>query len=173
MAIFRIFRIDKGGRKGVRRVFIGNLVPTILLPFFPFKKVSDNGSSVHNSHNENGINFDHDFNYSFPLFSSLLKKERIRKGEWIENIVIKSHLFLLDLFEGIRFTDSLDSFIFMILKKYIFFYPRTLRGIVAQNLKYWKLILDLFLLRHFLENKLFVAVACAMKLSTDRGQSSI
>jgi hypothetical protein len=28
-----------------------------------------------------GMNFDHDFVYSFPLFSSLLEKEGRRKGE--------------------------------------------------------------------------------------------
>ena len=32
----------------------------------------------------------------FPLFSSLLKKEGRRKGEWIAKFVIKSHAFLLD-----------------------------------------------------------------------------
>ena len=42
------------------------------------------------------MTFDHDFGYSFPLFSSLLKKEGRRKGEWIAKIVIKSNAFLLD-----------------------------------------------------------------------------
>ena len=39
------------------------------------------------------MTFDHDFGYSFPLFSSLLKKnfkKGRRKGEWIAKIVIKS-----------------------------------------------------------------------------------
>ena len=39
----------------------------------------------------------HDFSYSFPLFSSLLKKEGRRNGEWIVKIMILSHAFLLDL----------------------------------------------------------------------------
>ena len=30
---------------------------------------------------QKGMTFDHDFGYSFPLSSSLLKKERRRKGE--------------------------------------------------------------------------------------------
>ena len=42
--------------------------------------------------------FDHYFGYSFPFFSSLLKTEWRRKGEWIAKIVIKSHAFLLDKF---------------------------------------------------------------------------
>ena len=39
------------------------------------------------------LNFDHDLGYSFPLFSSLLKKGGRRKGEWISKIVIKIHAF--------------------------------------------------------------------------------
>ena len=30
---------------------------------------------------QKGMNFDHDFGYSIPLFSSLLKKDERRKGE--------------------------------------------------------------------------------------------
>ena len=45
---------------------------------------------------QNGMTFDPDFGYSFPLFSSILQKEWRRKGEWISDIVIKSHAFLLD-----------------------------------------------------------------------------
>jgi hypothetical protein len=30
---------------------------------------------------QKGMTFDHDLGYSFPLFSSLLKKEERRKGE--------------------------------------------------------------------------------------------
>ena len=45
---------------------------------------------------QKGMNFDHDFGYSLPLFSSLLKKEGRRKGDLIAKIVIKSHAFLLD-----------------------------------------------------------------------------
>ena len=43
---------------------------------------------------QKGKTFDQDFGYSFPLFYSLLKKERRRKGECIAKI--KSHDFLLD-----------------------------------------------------------------------------
>ena len=39
----------------------------------------------------------HDFSYSLPIFSSLLKKEGRSEGEWIAKIVIKSLAFLLDL----------------------------------------------------------------------------
>ena len=44
---------------------------------------------------QKGMNFDH-FSYYFPIFSSLLKKEGRRKGEWRAKIVIKSHAFQLD-----------------------------------------------------------------------------
>ena len=43
------------------------------------------------------MTIDHDFGYSLPLFSFLLKKEGRIKGEWLAKIVIKSHTFLLDL----------------------------------------------------------------------------
>ena len=39
--------------------------------------------------------FDHYFGYSFPLFSSLLKKRREEKENELAKIVIKSHAFLL------------------------------------------------------------------------------
>ena len=45
---------------------------------------------------QKGMTFDQDFGYALPFFSSLLKKEGRRKGEWIAKIVIKSHAFLLD-----------------------------------------------------------------------------
>ena len=45
---------------------------------------------------QKGMTFDHDFGYFF--FSSFLKKEERRKGEWLAKIVIKSHAFLLDPF---------------------------------------------------------------------------
>ena len=45
---------------------------------------------------QKGMIIYHDFGYSFSLFTSLLKKEGRRKGEWIAKIVIKSHAFLLD-----------------------------------------------------------------------------
>ena len=44
---------------------------------------------------QKGITFDHEFGYSFPLFSSLLKKEGRTKGELISRI--KIHAFLLTL----------------------------------------------------------------------------
>ena len=40
--------------------------------------------------------FDHDFCYSFPLFSSLLKKREEEKENLVAKLVIKSHAFLLD-----------------------------------------------------------------------------
>ena len=44
-----------------------------------------------------GTTYNYDFGYSFPLFSSLLKKKEGRKkGEWIAKIMILSHVFLLD-----------------------------------------------------------------------------
>ena len=45
---------------------------------------------------QKGMTFEHHFSYSLPLFYSLLKKDRRRKGELIPKIVIKSHAFLLD-----------------------------------------------------------------------------
>ena len=54
-------------------------------------------SAVHFKIEQKGMTFDHDYVYSFPLFSSPLKKEGRRKGERIAKIVIKSHAFLLDL----------------------------------------------------------------------------
>jgi hypothetical protein len=38
---------------------------------------------------QKGMTFDHDFSYSFPLFSSPLKKEGRREGERKAKIVIK------------------------------------------------------------------------------------
>ena len=46
---------------------------------------------------QKGMTFDHDFTYSFPLFSSLLKKEGREEENKVAKIVIKSHAFLLDL----------------------------------------------------------------------------
>ena len=46
---------------------------------------------------QKGMTFDHDFGYSFPFFSSLLKKKEEKENE-IEKIVIKGHAFLLDHF---------------------------------------------------------------------------
>ena len=51
--------------------------------------------------------FDHDFGYSFPLFSSLVKKEGRRKGEWIAKTVIKSYAFLRNLHKPILSTPLL------------------------------------------------------------------
>ena len=54
-----------------------------------------------------GMTFDHDFGYSFPLFSSLLKKEGRRKGEF-RKIVKQSHAFQpgLIFFYGIPYNNS-------------------------------------------------------------------
>ena len=49
---------------------------------------------------QKGMTFDHDFGHSFPLFTSLIKKEGRIKGECIAKIVIKSHAFLLDRIFG-------------------------------------------------------------------------
>ena len=46
---------------------------------------------------QKGITFDHDFGYSIPLFSSLLKKREEEKENELAKIVIKSHALLLDL----------------------------------------------------------------------------
>ena len=51
---------------------------------------------------QKGMTFDHDFGCFFPLFSSLLKKEGRRKGEWIAKIVIESHAFLFDPFVFVK-----------------------------------------------------------------------
>ena len=40
--------------------------------------------------------FDHDFGYSFPLFSSLLEKREEEQENELAKIVIKGHAFLLD-----------------------------------------------------------------------------
>ena len=45
------------------------------------------------------MTFDHDFGYSFPLFSSPLKKRDDEKKNEVAKIVIKSHAVLLDLVE--------------------------------------------------------------------------
>ena len=45
-----------------------------------------------------GKTFDHDFGYSFSLFSPLLKKKGRRKVEGKAKFVIKSHAFPLDRF---------------------------------------------------------------------------
>ena len=45
---------------------------------------------------QKGMTFDHDFAYSFPLFSSLLKKREEEKENELAKIVIKGHAFLLD-----------------------------------------------------------------------------
>ena len=51
---------------------------------------------------QKGMNKNHKFCYSFPLLSSLLKKEGRRKWEWRVKILIESHAFLLDHFQPIR-----------------------------------------------------------------------
>jgi len=42
------------------------------------------------------MTFDHDVGYSFPLFSSFLKKREEEEENDLANIVIKGHAFLLD-----------------------------------------------------------------------------
>jgi hypothetical protein len=41
-----------------------------------------------------GMNFDHDFSYYLPLFSSLLKKRKEEKENKLAKINIKTHAFL-------------------------------------------------------------------------------
>ena len=43
-----------------------------------------------------GMNFDHDFDYSFPLFSSLLKNRKEEMKNEVVIMVIKSHAFQTD-----------------------------------------------------------------------------
>ena len=43
--------------------------------------------------NLNGMAFDHDFAYSYPLFSSLLKKREKEKEDELAKILIKGHVF--------------------------------------------------------------------------------
>ena len=43
-----------------------------------------------------GMNFDHDFGYSFPLFSSLQKKREEKKENELEKIMIKTYAFQTD-----------------------------------------------------------------------------
>ena len=45
---------------------------------------------------QNGMTFDKDFGYFFPLFFSLLKKREEEKKNLLVKIVSKSHAFLLD-----------------------------------------------------------------------------
>ena len=40
-----------------------------------------------------GMTFDHDFGYSFPLFSSFLKKGEKEKENELAKIVFKTHVF--------------------------------------------------------------------------------
>ena len=42
---------------------------------------------------QKGMPFDHDFGYSFPLFSSHLKKREEEKEKELAKIVIKTHAF--------------------------------------------------------------------------------
>ena len=42
------------------------------------------------------MTFDQDFGYSFPIFSSLLKKREEEKENELGKIVIKDHAFLFD-----------------------------------------------------------------------------
>jgi hypothetical protein len=70
------------------------------------------------------MTFDHDFGYSLPLFSSLLKKEGRRKGEGIAKIMIKSHAFLLNPGE---FLVLRDIFCFIFCNKsddYLYLYMK-------------------------------------------------
>jgi hypothetical protein len=45
---------------------------------------------------QKGMTFDHDFVYSFTIFSTLIKKGEEEKEYEVAKIVIKGHAFLLD-----------------------------------------------------------------------------
>ena len=71
---------------GNRKFTYNNLVYLILinslsrkLNFAHYMSVLNN--TIENRIEQKGMNFDHDFGYSFPLFSSLPKKGGRRKGE--------------------------------------------------------------------------------------------
>ena len=66
---------------------------------------------------QKGMTFDHDSGYSFPLSSSLLKKEGRIKGEWTAKIVILSHAFLDHLLSENPISKS-DRFDFFAIKKF-------------------------------------------------------
>ena len=64
-----------------------------------------------------GMNFDPDLDYSFPLFSSLLKKKREEEKEnELAKIVIKTHAFQTglknDIIMKIVFLNSNKRYIF-------------------------------------------------------------
>ena len=48
---------------------------------------------------QKGMTFDHDFYYLFPFSSSLFFSKEREKGKIITKVVVKSHVFLLDLFQ--------------------------------------------------------------------------
>ena len=57
------------------------------------------------------MTFDHDFGYSFPLFSSLFKKGEEEKENEVAKIVIKSHAVPLDLEEKEFKRDNNDRMV--------------------------------------------------------------
>ena len=68
---------------------------------------------------QKGMTFDQDFVYSFPLFSSLLKKEGIRIREWIAKIDWSSRkAFLLITIFAIHYPFLLPSFFMRDEKKW-------------------------------------------------------
>ena len=75
---------------------------------------------------QKGMTFDQDFAYSFPLFSSFLKKREEEKENELAKIVIKDHAFLLDWpstgLKGMSFDHDFCSFILL------FFISIFLRG---------------------------------------------
>ena len=60
------------------------------------QKKSNLSNLINLTIDQKGMAFDQNFFYSFPLFSSLLKKEGREKENEVAKIVIKSHAFLLD-----------------------------------------------------------------------------
>ena len=58
---------------------------------------------------QKGMIFDHDFGYSFPLFSSLLKIQGREKENKVAKIVIKRYAFLLNLINSSTFSSGTVS----------------------------------------------------------------
>ena len=62
------------------------------------------------------MTFDHEFGYSIPLFSSLLKKREEEKENELSKIAIKGHAFLLDLNK--KRLGQMIYMLYMIMNRY-------------------------------------------------------
>ena len=72
---------------------------------------------------QKGMTFDHDYNYSSPLFSSLLKKEERRKGEWKAKIVMP--FWVICNFFTVRFSDLITTLTYILLDNFCTFFYYT------------------------------------------------